>query len=220
MAKIDPKRAKKLGRLIQEARTHTGYTVEECAQVLGLSPETFAQAETGDYHVSLPELEVLAIYLKIPMGHFWGSAPLPQDEEVDFQDMLTLRNKVIGVLLNQLRLRARQSRKDVAAHLGVDETLIEAYELGDTAVPYLHLEQLCRFLDGSVELFLDNVHGPLSRHETQQLLWKQFDRMTPEMRSFITNPVNVSYLETARKLSTMDVARLRQIAEDLLEITY
>jgi hypothetical protein len=36
----------------------------------------------------------------------------------------------------------------------------------------------------------------------------------------LTNPVNVSYLETAKKISEMDVGKLRQIAEDLLEITF
>ncbi len=220
MATMDPKRAKKLGELIQRAREHTGHSLDECARLLGISPEQYAQAEAGKYPVSLPELEALAIYLKVSMGYFWGSDPLPQEPPVDYQDMIALRNRVIGVLLNQLRLRARRSRKEAAEHLGVEEAVIEAYEMGDTAVPYLHLEKLCRFLDGSLDLFMDDIHGPLARHETRQQLLKQFERMTPEMRAFITNPVNVSYLETARKISQMDVARLRQIAEDLLEITY
>lgn len=220
MAKIDPKRAKILGQLIQEAREHRGFSVTECAEVVQISEEEFAQAETGSYPVSLPQLEALAIYLKIPMGYFWGSERLPEEPQVDFEDMLSLRNRVIGVLLNQLRLRAHKSRKDLAEHIEVDEAVIEAYEMGETAVPYLHLEQLCQLLDGSVDLFMDDVHGPLARHETQQLLLKQFTRMTPEMRAFLTNPVNVSYLETAKKISEMDVGKLRQIAEDLLEITF
>jgi transcriptional regulator with XRE-family HTH domain len=220
MAKIDPKRAQKLGELIQAARMHTGYSPEECAQILGISVAEYAQAETGEYDVSLPELEALAIFLNVPMGYFWGSDSLSKDIGVDYQDMIVLRNRVIGVLLNQLRLRARRSRKETAEHLGIPESHIEAYEMGDTAVPYLHLEQLARFLDGSLSLFMEDIHGPLARHQTRQQLLKQFDRMTPELRAFITNPVNASYMETARKISLMDVARLRQIAEDLLEITY
>ena len=220
MAKIDPKRAKILGELIQKAREHRELSVEECADVVQLSVEEYALAEAGEYPVSLPQLEALAIFLKVPMGYFWGSDQLPQEAHVDFEDMLNLRNRVIGVLLNQLRLRAHKSRKDLADHIEIDESVIEAYEMGETAVPYLHLEQLCQLLDGSVNLFLDDVHGPLARHETEQLMLKQFERMTPEMRAFLTNPVNVSYLETAKKLSDMDVSKLRQIAEDLLEITF
>jgi transcriptional regulator with XRE-family HTH domain len=220
MAKIDLKRAKKLGELLQEAREHTGYSAAECAQALGISPEQYAQAEAGEYPISLPELEALAIYLKVPMGYFWGSDSLPQEAAVDYEDMIALRNRVIGVLLNQLRLRARRSRKEAAEQIGETEAVLEAYEMGETAVPYLHLEQLARFLDGSLSVFMEDIHGPLARHETRHQLLKQFDRMTPELRAFITNPVNASYMETARKISLMDVARLRQIAEDLLEITY
>jgi hypothetical protein len=44
--------------------------------------------------------------------------------------------------------------------------------------------------------------------------------MSPEMQAFLINPVNVSYLDTAKKLSEMDVEQLRQVAESLLEITY
>ncbi len=220
MATIDPKRAKKLGELIQTAREHSGHTTAECALILGISPEEYEQAEAGEYPVSLPQLEALAIFFNVTMGYFWGSDALPQDPTVDYEDMITLRNRVIGVLLNQLRLRARRSRKEVAEQIGVTEAVIEAYEMGDTAVPYLHLEQLTRYLDGSLSLFMEDIHGPLARHETRQQLLKQFDRMTPELRAFITNPVNASYMETARKLSEMDVRRLRQIAEDLLEITF
>lgn len=220
MAKIDPKRAKKLGELIQAAREHAGTPPEACAETLGLSLETYLQAESGDYPITLPQLEALSIFLKVPMGYFWGSEELPTDTAVDYHDMIALRNRVIGVLLNQLRLRARRSRKETAEQIDVDEATIEAYELGTTAVPYLHLEQLARYLDGSLSMFMEDIHGPLARHETRYQLLKQFDRMTPELRAFITNPVNASYMETARKISLMDVARLRQIAEDLLEITY
>ncbi|MCL4262008.1 MAG: helix-turn-helix domain-containing protein [Anaerolineae bacterium] len=220
MAQIDPKRAKKLGELIQAARAHSDHTSAECAQILGISLEEYEQAETGEYPVSLPQLEALAIFFKVTMGYFWGSDTLSQDPAVDYDDMIALRNRVIGVLLNQLRLRAHRSRKETAEQIGVSEAVLEAYEMGDTAVPYLHLEQLARYLDGSLSLFMEDIHGPLARHETRQLLLKQFDRMTPEMRAFITNPVNVSYMETARKLSQMDVRQLRQIAEDLLEITF
>lgn len=220
MAKIDPQRAKKLGKLLQDARGHAGISIENCAQVLNVSPETYQQAEAGTYHVSLPQLEVMAILLKVPMGYFWGSEPLPQEPEVDYEDLLMLRNRVIGVLLNQLRLRAHRSLKDVAAFLEVDESVIEAYERGETPVPYLHLEQIVRFLEGTLNLFMDDIHGPLARHETRYRLLKQFDQMSPEMRAFLTNPVNVNYLETARRISEMDVSKLRQIAEDLLEITY
>ncbi len=41
-----------------------------------------------------------------------------------------------------------------------------------------------------------------------------------EIREFIDHPANLPYLELAKRLSELDAAKLRAIAEDLLEITY
>ena len=97
---------------------------------------------------------------------------------------------------------------------------IEAYEAGSNPIPYLELEQLCRHLDLSINHFVDDQHGPLRRHEAEQRLQKIFDGLNVDMQTFLANPTNVSYLETAKTLSEMDVGRLRQVAESLLEITF
>ncbi|HFQ93565.1 MAG TPA: helix-turn-helix domain-containing protein [Anaerolineae bacterium] len=220
MIKLDIERAQILGKLIHEAREHAGRSPKECAQVLNLSVQKYHTVESGKYPISLPELEALALYLNIPMGYFWGSEPLSVSPDVDYQTLIALRHRVIGVLLSQLRLRAHKSQEEVAEALDMDVSLIKEYEMGQTAVPYLHLEQLCRYLDSHVDLFMDDVHGPLGRHEALQKLSRQFHRLDPEMQQFLINPSNMRYLETAKKLSEMDVNKLRQIAEDLLEITY
>ncbi|GJM42777.1 MAG: hypothetical protein DHS20C20_30590 [Ardenticatenaceae bacterium] len=220
MSELNPERAKMLGSLIEKAREHFGRTKKECAAVLGVKPAEYSKIEAGDYPVSLPHLEALALFLDIPMGYFWGSEPLKNEAELDFANLITLRHRVIGVLLSQQRLRSRQSLADLAEALELDEERLKAYEMGEQPIPYLHLEQLCRQLDVSVNYFLDDVHGPLGRHEAKQKLERQFQRMDSEMQAFLINPVNVSYLDTAKKLSEMDVARLRQVAESLLEITY
>ena len=40
------------------------------------------------------------------------------------------------------------------------------------------------------------------------------------MRAFIAEPINRNYIETAMRLSEMDVDRLRLIAESILDITF
>ncbi|WP_420629484.1 helix-turn-helix domain-containing protein [Candidatus Leptofilum sp.] len=220
MSELNPERAKMLGGLIEKAREHFGRTKKECAAVLGVKPAEYSKIESGAYSVSLPQLEALALFLNIPMGYFWGSEPLKSEDELDFANLIALRHRVIGVLLSQQRLRSRQSLADLAETLDMDEALLKSYEMGEEPIPYLHLEQICRQLDVSVNYFLDDVHGPLGRHEAKQKLERQFQRMAPDMQAFLINPVNVSYLDTAKKLSEMDVAQLRQVAESLLEITY
>lgn len=220
MSEINPERAKMLGDLVEKAREHFGRTKKECAAVLGMKPGEYTKVETGEYPVSLPQLEALALFFNIPMGYFWGSEPLQTEAEIDFENLITLRHRVIGVLLSQQRLRTRQSLAELAEVLDLDEELLKSYEMGEEPIPYLHLEQICRQLDVSVNYFLDDVHGPLGRHEAKQKLQRQFRRMPPDMQAFLINPVNVSYLDTAKKLSEMDVDQLRQVAESLLEITY
>ncbi len=220
MSDLNTERAKILGNLVKEAREHFGRTKKECAAVLGMKPATYTQVESGDYAISLPQLEAIALFLGIPMGYFWGSEPLKVESEIDFASLIDLRHRVIGVLLSQQRLRTRQSLAEMAEALEIDEALLKSYELGEEPIPYFHLEKICQHLDVSVNYFLDDLHGPLGKHEARQKLERQFGRMSAEMQSFLINPVNVSYLDTAKKLSEMDVARLRQVAESLLEITY
>lgn len=220
MSNPDNTRAQMLGNLIREARLYAGREIEETAVALSLSPEQYAQIEAGEGDISLPELEVLALYCKVPMGYFWGREKLITPRPVDYQNLITLRHRVVGVLLRQLRLQTRQSAQALADILEVDPETISAYEAGQTAVPYLHLEKLSRHLDVPVTYFVDDQHGPLGRHEAEQRLQKIFSELDPEMQAFLSNPTNVSYMGTAKILSEMDVQRLRQVAESILDITF
>ena len=47
----------------------------------------------------------------------------------------------------------------------------------------------------------------------------QFGRMAPDVRDFVTQPVNEPYLRLAMRMSQLSAERLRSIAEGLLEIT-
>ena len=67
---------------------------------------------------------------------------------------------------------------------------------------------------------LHDQHGPLGRHEAEQRLQKIFSELDPDMQAFLANPTNVTYMGTAKILSEMDVQRLRQVAESILDITF
>jgi transcriptional regulator with XRE-family HTH domain len=220
MSNLYPRRAKILAELVQKAREYARRETAECAQALGISNADYEKAEAGEYPLSLPELEALAMFLNVPMGYFWGSEELSNNQPTSYEDFITLRQRVIGVLLKQRRLRARQSLEDLANTLEVDTITITAYESGDVAIPYLHLEQLSRALDVTVTHFVDEEHGPLARHEAEQRMLKQFAVLSPELQVFITKPGNESYLETAKKIGDMDVQKLRDLAASILDITF
>jgi transcriptional regulator with XRE-family HTH domain len=220
MSETELTRAQILGNLIRDARLYASQDAHDCAQVLGISEDEYNQAETGEYPVTLPHLEVLALFLKVPMGYFWGTDQLLESKTVNYEGMLDLRQRVIGAMIRQMRLQARETTAAFATLLDVSESDIEAYEAGSKPIPYLQLEELCRHLDVSINHFVDDQHGPLRRHQADQRLQKIFNGLDVDMQTFLANPTNVSYLETAKTLSEMDVQRLRQVAESLLEITF
>lgn len=220
MSETEQTRAQILGNLIREARLYAGQEYADCAQALGISEDEYKQAEAGEYPVTLPDLEVLALFLKVPMGYFWGTDQLLETKTVNYEGMLDLRQRVIGAMIRQMRLQARETTATFAELLGVGESDIEAYEAGSQPIPYLQLETLCRHLEVSINHFVDDQHGPLRRHQAEQRLQKIFDSLDVDMQTFLANPTNISYLETAKTLSEMDVQRLRLVAESLLEITF
>ncbi len=220
MNDLDQARAKILGELIHDARQLAGRSVADCANVLGISEEQFSQAESGDYNPTLPDLEVLAMYLNVPMAHFWGNVTLEVSEETDFENFANIRQLIIGALLRQARIQAKRSVEEVANYLGGDVSQIKAYESGLSAVPLFELERIGKFLGVSLDYFSDESRGPLGQHEARQKMLKRFNELSPDVRKFVVEPINQSYIETAMRLSDLDVKRLRNIAEGILDITF
>jgi transcriptional regulator with XRE-family HTH domain len=214
-------KAKKLGVLLRDAREATSRSLEECAQAVGITVETLEHYEVGDKSPSLPELEILAHYLKVPLEHFWGEALLESDEadlEFDPQKLIALRQKIIGVLIRKYRTEKALSQGDLAAALDMPLSQLQAYEMGLQPIPVTELDILARELGWQIKVFQDN-QGPVGTWLAKQRYFKDFMSLSPEMQEFICKPINQSYLEVAQRLSEMSVDRLRTIAEVLLDIT-
>lgn len=213
-------RAQRLGTLIRAARLHAERTPDDCARQLALSPESYTAVEAGTHPISLPELELLALYLGVPMAYFWGTVALEPPRGRDVARYVALRQRMIGVMLRQQRLERSVSLEALAEAAGIDAVVIEGIEAGATAVDYVELERLSQALGLPVSEFVDDRVGPLGKHEAERRLIANFQQMTPETQAFLLNARNVSFLDVARRLSEMDVDRLRQIAEGILDITY
>ena len=64
-------RAKKLGVLIRNARQAAGRSKKECGQGIGVSSSTINSFENGVKSPSLPQLEMIALSLRVPIEYFW-----------------------------------------------------------------------------------------------------------------------------------------------------
>lgn len=211
-----------IGVLLRDARVRADKTKRECAAVLGVPTSTITAYEEGRRPISLPELEVLAYFLEVPLAHFWNrEAHLLAEERLPpLEEIMRLRHRIVGALLRQARLEAGKSQKELARLLGCSTGRISAYEYGERPVPLAELEVLASALNQPLEYFLDQRSGPVGEWQKEQEACRCFQALPEETREFVVKPINRSYLELAMKLAQMPAGALRAIAEGLLEITY
>ncbi|PJF40194.1 MAG: helix-turn-helix domain-containing protein [Chloroflexi bacterium] len=214
-------RGKMLGVLLRDARIVARRSIEDCAALLHMSPQEYEAWEYGDVVPGLPQLEILAYYLGVPVKHFWG-AELIGDSERDptrAQDQyIALRNRMIGALLRQAREEAGLSIEEVAQNCGLDATQVEAYELGDAQPPMHELSVLASAVRKTMSYFLESS-SYIGELLAQREAWERFTEMSEEMQQFVANPRNIGYIHIAMMFSQMPPDKLRDMGESMLEIT-
>ncbi len=215
-------RTKKLGVLIRDARLAARRNIDECARAVGVTKGVFRSYEEGNRAPSLPELETLVYYLKLPIHHFWGQSSISDDapptEPLNLPRLVEVRQRMIGALLRQERNNASLSIKALTQETGISGARIKAYELGERPIPLPELEALLTALGARVDTFFDQS-GPIGQWMNDQNAMKQFLDLPKELQSFVCQPVNRPYIELAVKLSSMSTDKLRSVAEGLLDIT-
>ncbi|MGC9521700.1 MAG: helix-turn-helix domain-containing protein [Anaerolineae bacterium] len=212
-----------LGIMIRSARDQARASRRECAAVIGVSVSRFASYEDGTRAISLPELELLARYLEVPLSAFRATDSLNEDtKEAKLPNpdlFLPLRHRIVGARLRQLRHEKEYTQADVAEILGCSASTISDYEYGRRGIAVADLELISRGMGVPLEYFMDRDSEVGLWHRLHSE-FDQFQQLPDEIRSFVLRPINESYLELAMKLSTMPAGQLRSIAEGILEITY
>lgn len=214
-------RAKKLGILMRDAREKSGKSLEECALAMGLSSDELESVEAGERSPTLPELEIFAFHLDVPLEHFWQSEILkPGDSNrvVDTESIKQTRQRAIGDLIQQSRKGADLSIEDLSERAGISASSLQAYEQGDTPIPLPELEAISQVLNNSIADYEDH-QGPVGSWFNDKKNVNEFLDLPQDLKEFVSKPVNRPYLELAVRLSEMRVERLRALAEGLLEIT-
>ena len=203
-----------IGVLMRAARERSHRSPKQVAQRLGASAGRVRQYESGIREVSLPELEMLALYLQVPLSYFLNpdsmaqeDLPLPPQPE----RIKSLRT-IIGERLKSARIAAGKSREECARLLLIKPSTISRYERGLSDIPITELDRLATFLDVNLFYFL------LAQHEVQVdvLDLEKLARMPKEVRMFALNAENLPYLRMAQKFSDLPHDKLKELGEILL----
>ena len=215
-------RAKMLGVLVRDARVNGDRSLDDCARLLRVPVSEVEAWEFGDRVPSLPQLELLANYLGIPIAHFWGTDTFDNDKNshaIDAQiQYLALRDRMIGALLRQAREESGLSVEALSETSNIPVEQLNRYELGEESLPMHELTVLASGVNKNISYFLESS-SYIGQILSALQEWKHFTDLPDDIRQFAANPLNVGFIEIAIMLSKMPTDKLRQMGESMLEIT-
>jgi transcriptional regulator with XRE-family HTH domain len=145
----------------------------------------------------LPELEILAFHLDVPLEHFWKSEVLKPDASnrvVDAEDVKQTRQRAIGDLIQQSRKGAALSIEELSQQAGISVENLQAYEQGEAPIPLPELEIISQVLNNSIVDFEDH-QGPVGNWFNDKRNVSEFLDLPQELKEFVSKPINRPYLE-------------------------
>jgi transcriptional regulator with XRE-family HTH domain len=214
-------RGKMIGVLLRDARLKAGRHLEDCARLLRTTPAVIEAWEFGDDIPSLPQLELLAYYLDVPVSHFWGMDTLEatRDERTSAQEeYIALRNRMIGALLRLAREDVGKTLEQMAEESGLSVDTITAYEMGEQPIPMHALTVLSNSVKKNIPYFLES-QSHLGEWLALREEWQHFTKLPDEIRRFAANPLNLGFIEIAIMFSQMPADKLRKVGESVLNIS-
>jgi len=205
--------------MLRHARLGAGRTPHEAAQALGIDETSYAALELGAAEPSIPQMEILARTLSVPVTRFWadGALPAPAGASLPLDKLIVVRRRMIGVLLRQARLAAGKSVAQCAVAINASAEEMTAYEYGFSDIPFTRLEGLAQLLGVPVSYFVDE--DLLSEAEREQQALELLGQLPDDVRQFVLQPGNALYLRLAMLLNRLPAETLRRLGEGLLDIT-
>jgi len=215
-------RRKIISVLLQGARLKVGKSKKECADAIGVTVGIYSAYEAGRRDIFLPELEILTHYLRIPITDFFENEDrvIKEEPQVDRDQIILLRQRIIGALLRKARTDKDKTAKDLAEQLGLSPRRITQYEFGQKPVPLSHLQEIAEALQVPMRYFIDEGFGTIGEEQQIRHQFERFSDLPEDIRKFVSNPSNTSYLRVAQRLSDLTTEQLRNLAASILDITY
>ena len=207
-----------IGVLILAAREKARRTVAQVAQQLSVTPARMRQYERGTRDISLPELEILSLYLETPLSFLvdgGGTAIREESPNPPTLDAIRARRVQLGAKLKQARLAAGKTKKDCADILGHGVALIGRYERGLSDIPLSELQVLAQLLNVNHFYFVEQQASP---DADGLAALERLARLPKDVRAFVLDSTSLPYLRMAMKFGDLPTDRLKELGEIMLVV--
>ncbi len=215
-------KTKMVGAEIRAAREVSGKSIKSAAELIGVSSATMSSYEHGRKGISLPELELLAYWLDIPVANLLDGLPSAPERTVHFDPkvVVSFRQKMTGALLRKHRLASEMTIRELAEVVGFPASRISAFERGARPIAIPFLEVLVDALGRSMDEYIDTEgQGPIAGWYRDRRAYETFRSLPPDFRDFLAEPANSGFVRAAMRLRELPAEKLRTLAESLAAIT-
>ncbi len=207
-----------IGVLMRAAREKAHRTVNQAAQCLGVTPARLRQYERGTREISLPELELFALYLQVPLSFFLSLESMVEEDvpKPPSVEEMRIRRSMIGAKLKQARLAAGKTKEETAQAIKRTPAALLRYERGLTDVPITELDQLAHLFKVNLFYFISDDSKVAGRGPVMDL--ERLARLPKDVRAFVLDSNNLPYLRMAMKFGDLPIEKLKELGEILLVV--
>jgi transcriptional regulator with XRE-family HTH domain len=212
----------KIVERIKKIRRLKNRSLHDCAKVLNIPKERYHLFEEGNGVLSLPELELLAIFLEVSMQSFFQDSDLELDEtallsEEKMPKYKNLRDKIIRTKLNREMENKGISVENLNDKTGISLQTLKSYQENGESIPFDHLTQITKHLGIPINSLLQDTFESdeefAVEEDQEQTQWHPEYQDGREIPFEEETPQTV-LLEAVKSLSMTDQA---EIAKLLLE---
>ena len=216
-----PKKSARIIKRIKYTRKSKGRSKQDCAMILGISEETYRSNETGKTPLTLPQIELLSMFLGIKLSTLFEEKQSQHPHAIVLNDdirphYLVLRNKMIRAKLSIELENQSLTLEDIAQGTHIPLNLLQRYDSGEEPVPMDGLLKISDYLGISINALYEPIglNGEQREASSVKTGWQPEFADEETQESTIEDDPYVDLLKAIRKIPTVDQAH---IAKAILE---
>jgi len=203
---------------IKTIRMSLHFSIHDCAKLLGIPQGYYLAFENGEQHLSLPDLEILALYFGMPLEAFFTDQYKRLYQLTLLQDSIRpnyqiLRQKVIRTQLSLERQAAGLSLEVLAEATGIPMENLRDYEEESVPIPIDDLQKICQQLGKHLDAFFPDER---QLSETLNLPGTGFQDLDAEEAFIEGDDLDESFVQILAKLRQIPKADQAEIAREIL----